>query len=195
MSIQVPKHPAENPSMPGESASECIVLTVTGEDRQGLVERLTGRIADSGCSIEECRVSVLGGRFTMSALLAGPWHVLTRLEPQFPVLGEQLGLQLSYVRMQKRSEAQQSVPYNVELMTLDRPGIVHQLAAFFARKGINIEEMNGTTYPAAHTGAIMFSMLMTVGVPSSQHIATLRGDFLDYCDDLNLDATFEPIRS
>jgi len=25
-------------------------------------------------------------------------------------------------------------------------------------------------------------------------IANLRGDFLDYCDDLNLDATFEPLR-
>jgi hypothetical protein len=26
------------------------------------------------------------------------------------------------------------------------------------------------------------------------HIATLRGNFLDYCDDQNLDATFEPVR-
>lgn len=195
MRFQFPRRSPERVATPGDAASECIVLTVSGEDRPGLLERLTGKIAESGCSIEECRAAVLGGRFTMSALLSGPWHALSRLEPQLPALGEQLGLALSHVRTQEAAQARQAVPYNVELVTLDRPGIVHQLALFFARKGISIEEVNSTTYPAAHTGANMFSMLMTVGVPPDQHIATLRGDFLDYCDDLNLDATFEPMRS
>ncbi|MEW5904184.1 MAG: ACT domain-containing protein [Pseudomonadota bacterium] len=195
MRFQFPKRPPERAAPTGDVASECIVLTASGEDRPGLLEGLSGKIADSGCSIEECRVAVLGGRFTMSALLSGPWHALSRLEPQLPGLGEQLGLALTHVRTPQRSEPQQAIPYNVELVTLDRPGIVHQLAVFFARKGINIEELNTTTYPAAHTGANMFSMLMTVGVPPDQHIATLRGDFLDYCDALNLDATFEPMRS
>jgi glycine cleavage system transcriptional repressor len=40
----------------------------------------------------------------------------------------------------------------------------------------------------------MFSVQITVGIPADTHISTLRGDFLDYCDDLNLDATFEPSR-
>jgi glycine cleavage system transcriptional repressor len=35
---------------------------------------------------------------------------------------------------------------------------------------------------------------MTLGIPADAHIATLRGNFLDYCDDQNLDATFEPAR-
>jgi len=41
----------------------------------------------------------------------------------------------------------------------------------------------------------MFSVSMTVGVPADMHIPTLRGDFLDYCDGLNLDAIFEPVRA
>jgi glycine cleavage system transcriptional repressor len=40
----------------------------------------------------------------------------------------------------------------------------------------------------------MFSVVMTVGIQAKVHIPTLRSDFLDYCDDLNLDATFEPVR-
>jgi glycine cleavage system transcriptional repressor len=35
---------------------------------------------------------------------------------------------------------------------------------------------------------------MTVGIPAETHFSTLRGDFLDYCDDLNLDGTLEPSR-
>jgi len=40
----------------------------------------------------------------------------------------------------------------------------------------------------------MFAVRMTLGIPADAHIATLRGNFLDYCDDQNLDATFEPAR-
>jgi glycine cleavage system transcriptional repressor len=40
----------------------------------------------------------------------------------------------------------------------------------------------------------MFSVSMTVGIHADVHIPTLRGNFLDYCDDLNLDASFEPAR-
>ena len=59
---------------------------------------------------------------------------------------------------------------------------------------INIESLETDTYPAPHTGAPMFAVHMTLGIPADAHIATLRGDFLDYCDDHNLDATFEPVR-
>jgi glycine cleavage system transcriptional repressor len=77
---------------------------------------------------------------------------------------------------------------------MDRPGIVRSLAAFFSRNGINIEELQTSTYPAPHTGTPLASIVMTVGIHAKVHIPTLRGDFLDYCDDLNLDATFEPVR-
>ncbi len=40
----------------------------------------------------------------------------------------------------------------------------------------------------------LFSVRMTIGIPADTHIANLRSDFLDYCDDLNLDATLEPAR-
>jgi len=38
-------------------------------------------------------------------------------------------------------------------------------------------------------------LAITVGLPAGARIATLRAEFLDCCDDLNLDATFEPARA
>src|SRR4030065_227003 len=81
-----------------------------------------------------------------------------------------------------------------EVAALDQPGIVNSLANFFARLHINIEALDTETYPAPHTGAPMFAVHMTLGIPADAHIATLRGDFLDYCDEQNVDATFEPVR-
>lgn len=178
--------------MQQETENSHLIITATGPDRPGLVERLSGGINDSGCNIEESRMSALGGQCIIVVLVAGPWHALSKLEGQLEALGTSLALTLHHQRTGKRAEP--AIPYSVELVTPDRPGIVHSLTAFFARSGINIEELQTSTYPAPHTGSTSLSVLMTVGIPSSVHIATLRGDFLDYCDSLNLDATLEPVR-
>lgn len=177
-----------------ETENNYLVITASGEDKIGLVERLSGKIADSGCNIEESRMAVLGSHFALIMLVSGPWHALSRLETQLTPLGSQLGLAIIHERTRKREHAKSTIPYNAEVVTMERPGIVRSLSTFFARNGINIEELQTSTYPAAHTGAPMFSVVMTVGIPANVHIATLRGDFLDFCDDLNLDATFEPVR-
>ncbi|MDZ4201262.1 MAG: glycine cleavage system protein R [Gallionella sp.] len=174
--------------------NEYLMITASGEDKVGLVDRLSNKITESGCNIEESRMAVLGGQFALIMLLSGPWNALSKLEAHISTLGEQLGLTIIHKRTQKRERSQPAMPYSVEVVAMDHPGIVHKLSVFFSRNGINIEELQTDTYPAPHTGTPMFSVNMTVGIPASVHIPGLRGDFLDYCDDLNLDASFEPVR-
>jgi glycine cleavage system transcriptional repressor len=40
----------------------------------------------------------------------------------------------------------------------------------------------------------MFSVHLTVDIPASLQIAMLRDEFMDFCDQLNLDAVIEPIK-
>jgi len=171
-----------------------LVITASGEDKVGLVDRLSSKIAESGCNIEESRMAVLGDQFALIMLLFGPWNALTKLEGQLESLGDQLGLTIIHRRTQQRERTQPAIPYVVDVVAMDHPGIVRNLAAFFSKNGINIEELQTDTYPAPHTGTAMFSVSMTVGIRADIHIPTLRGNFLDYCDDLNLDASFEPAR-
>ena len=67
-----------------ETENTCIAITACGADTVGLVERLSAKIADSGCNIEESRMAVLGGEFAQFMLLTGPWHALSKLETQLP---------------------------------------------------------------------------------------------------------------
>jgi len=177
-----------------ETQNNYLVITASGEDKIGLVDRFSSKIAESGCNIEESRMAVLGEQFALIMLLSGPWNALSKLEGQMGLLGDQLELTIIHKRTQQRERTQPAVPYSVEVLAMDHPGIVHNLAAFFSRNGINIEELQTDTYPAPHTGTAMFSVTLTVGIPAAVHIPTLRGNFLDYCDDLNLDASFEPAR-
>jgi glycine cleavage system transcriptional repressor len=177
-----------------DTQNNYLLITASGEDRIGLVDRLSSRITESGCNIEESRMAVLGGQFALIMLLSGPWNVLSKLEGQMGPLGDQLGLSIIHKRTQKRERTRPAIPYEVDVVAMDHPGIVRDLASFFARNGINIEELQTDTYPAPYTGTPMFSVTMTVGINADVHIPTLRGNFLDYCDDLNLDASFEPVR-
>ena len=65
---------------------------------------------------------------------------------------------------------------------------------FFARREINVEDLISVSYTAPHTGASMFSLHMTVGIPADSAIAAVRGEFMDFCDELNLDAMLTPVR-
>jgi len=71
---------------------------------------------------------------------------------------------------------------------------VHDVADFLAERDINIETLDTETYAAAHTGTPMFSMNLRISVPGDMHIATLRDEFTDFCDQLNLDAVLEPAK-
>jgi glycine cleavage system transcriptional repressor len=82
----------------------------------------------------------------------------------------------------------------VEVIAMDHPGIVHEVASFFSDRQINIEDMETDTYIAPHTCTPMFTLSMTVSIPSSLSLSQLREDFYDFCDSQNLDATIEPVR-
>jgi glycine cleavage system transcriptional repressor len=180
--------------MNSTNLNEYLVITATGEDQVGLVQRITSRLLDAGCNIEESRMALLGGQFAIIMLVSGRWDALSKLEDRLSSLGTELGLTLVHKRTRQREMTRPLLPYSINVVAMDHPGIVHNLANFFAQRGINIEELSTDTYPAPHTGTPMFSVNMTVGVPADTHIPTLRGDFLDYCDNLNLDAIFEPSR-
>ena len=87
------------------------------------------------------------------------------------------------------------LPYSIDVVSLDQGGIVAGLSGFFASRSIDIAEVSTRSYPAAHTGAPMFSVQMIVNVPTRIPEAHLREEFMDYCDSLNLDAILEPVKS
>ena len=139
-------------------------------------------------------MSVLGGEFAVIMLASGKWNNVAKLESTLPGLNEQLGLAINVRRTEERQNQDNTVPYSVEVISLDHPGIVHQLAGFFSGRRINIHDLYTGSYRAAHTGTQMFSLNMTIEIPADTHIATLREQFMEFCDQMNLDAVMEPIK-
>ncbi|MBK7543094.1 MAG: glycine cleavage system protein R [Candidatus Competibacteraceae bacterium] len=171
-----------------------LVVSALGEDRPGLVNELSRAILECDCNIMDSRMTVLGREFGILLLVQGNWNTLTKLEMQFKRLEQALNMTILTKRTESRTPAGDVLPYAVEVVAVNQPGIVHHLANFFASRSINIEDMVTRSYSAPHTGTPMFSVNLAIGIPASMHIAMLREEFLDFCDDLNLDAVLEPIK-
>jgi glycine cleavage system transcriptional repressor len=180
---------------PTGTKSNHLVLSALGEDKPGLINELSRCVLNSGCSILDSRMAVLGGDFALLLQVGGNWNNLAKLETQLPGLQERLGLTISSRRTGSRETRHDLLPYGVDVVSMDQPGIVHNLAKFFSQRQINIQEMLTSSYAAAHTGTPMFSVHMTVEVPASIQIAALREEFMDFCDQLNLDAVIEPVKT
>ena len=171
-----------------------LVLSALGEDKPGLIDELSRCVMNSGCSILDSRMVVLGGNFALLLQVGGNWNNIAKLENQLAGLESSLGLTITSQRTAGRTGGDDVLPYGVDVVALDQPGIVHNLATFFSQRQINIQEMMTACYPAAPSGTPMFSVHMSVDIPASTQISSLREEFMEFCDQLNLDAVIEPVK-
>ena len=172
-----------------------LVLSALGEDKPGLIDELSRCVLNSGCSILDSRMAVLGGNFALLLQVGGNWNNIAKLENQVTGLESSLGLTITSRRTAVLQPGKDLLPYGVDVVALDQPGIVHNLAKFFSQRQINIQEMVTSSHPAAHSGTSMFSVHMNVDIPASVQIAPLREEFMEFCDQLNLDAVIEPVKT
>lgn len=171
-----------------------LVISALGSDRPGLVSEVTKVCADYHCNIIDSRMTALGGEFAIVMLVSGSWDAIAKLENAIPALARRLGLTTT-VKHTRPREPQRSYSYNVNVVALDNPGIVHDIASFFSRMNINIEDLETGTYCAPHNGTQMFNLNMVINIPANTHLASLRDEFMMFCDDRNLDAVIEPARN
>ena len=170
-----------------------LVTCIAPQAKPALVP-LTKRISDCGCNVVEARVSSLGEDVVVALLAVGAWDAVAKLESGLARLEREEGLKATVQRTGAKPQDAKLIPYVVEVVAADRPGVLHELAEFFASRGISLEQVNSSRYRAMQTGAEMFSAQITVGIPVKTHIAALRDDFLEFCDRLNLDAIIDPMK-
>ena len=127
-------------------------------------------------------------------LLSGSWNSIAKVEDALNMLEKKLGLLIQLKRTELPKNKSNLMPYGIQVVALDYPGIIKEISTFFSEQSINIENLQTDSYKAPHTAAPMLVLNMTVNIPISMHIADLRERFTLFCDDLNLDATMEPLK-
>lgn len=165
-----------------------LVISALGADRPGIVDELSDIIYNHDLNIEDSRMTVLGGEFAILLLISGELAALDTLQSELSVIEQTLQMNLLVKPTTKTDTTGDTIPYSVEVAALDHPGIVSNISSFFSSRDINIVNLETESYSAPHTGSPMFALHMTVGIPATTNIGQLREAFMDFCDELNLDA-------
>ena len=176
------------------SVDNQLLIQALAPSSQSPLLALARRIADAGCNLSESRVSTIGTEISLMLLASGAWDALAKLETALTKLARDESLRLVHYRTSPRENSAHLLPYLVEVVAADRPGIVAGVVEFFSQHDISVEQLNSTRYQAMQTGADMFQAQFTIGIPADIHIAALRDDFLELCDGLNLDAIMDPVK-
>lgn len=170
-----------------------LVITALGSNQPNVVNLFTQSITNCGGNILDTRMTTLGSEFGIMLLVEGTWGAIAKIESNLPVLEQKLGLIATMRRTTPKQSRKKTITYLVHAVTIDREGILNDLAQFFSTQDINIADINSHTY-LSNNGARMSSMTMNVNISANTHIPTLRERFNIYCDALNLDAGMEPLR-
>lgn len=173
---------------------EYLVISAIGPQQQHTISELTLLAARSDCNIENSRICKLGVEVAMIMLVSGNWNTIAKMEAGLALLQEELSLVIVTKRTKMAAPSDDQLPYLAQIIALDHPGIVYEVASFFSRQGIQIEDLSTSTYAASLTGTPMFSLSMRISIPADMSIADLREQFALMCDDMNLDGTLEPER-
>ena len=120
--------------------TDYLVISALGTDKPGIINALSKQAASHRCNILDTRMTVLGGEFALMMLVSGLADDIESLEPDMRGTAESLGLTIMLKHTSPKDAQAQNLPYSVEVVALDNPGIVHEIAGFFGDKAINIEE-------------------------------------------------------
>ncbi|HDZ56286.1 MAG TPA: glycine cleavage system protein R [Pseudomonas xinjiangensis] len=181
-------------SIMSSQKEQFLVITAMGQQTTALATMLTRLCMEQRCLIVSSRMSRHGTCAALLLQVSGNWDALARLETLLPPLAKREHFTLSINRSSALEERPQALPYNVFVTAAQRPELVVELCAFFQQLEIDIEELFSFTYQAQHTGTAMLNLTLTIAIPAKTQLSWLREQFLDFCDELNLDAVIEPWR-
>ncbi len=142
-----------------------IVFTLTGTDRIGIVEEVTGVLLGLDGNIETSRMVRLGGEFAMLMLVSLPDERRAELDVAVSGLVAE-GFRITTGLTRASDNAHPGwLPYRVSVIGADHEGIIHEIAHGLAKQGVNIESMDTGTAEAPVSGTPLFSMTALVLVP------------------------------
>jgi glycine cleavage system transcriptional repressor len=142
------------------------VLTLTGPDRIGIVDDVTGLLLERGGNVETSRMARLGGEFAVLMLVSMPTEQFSGLEKGLEGLTVE-GYKVTTSRVRRTyAEAHAGwLPYRIEVQGADHEGIIHEVAHYLSERGISIESVDSESTPAPTSGVPLFAMTARVVVP------------------------------
>ena len=169
--------------------STSLVVTVIGDDRPGIVERLSDVALAAGANWEESRMARLAGKF------AGILRVSVAASNAAALASGLRGLTSDGLTIVVESSAETTADtfrtVRFELVGNDHPGIIRDIAKVLAQHQINIEELETGVSGAPMTGEQLFRARVQLRLPAAVTTEWLRSRLEALAGELMVDVTLD----
>ena len=165
------------------------VISVLGDDRTGLVEAISEAIDRHGGNWERSHMTQLGGKFAGVVQVTVPDGAADAFVSSLEAF--ETGGVLEVAIEEAAGEPDGGSTIEVRIMGSDHPGIVHELASLFSRKGISIDDLETDTSPAPMSGGTVFEAVATLRLPEALEVDDLIADLEAVAADLMVDVEIE----
>ena len=167
------------------------ILFLTGKDRPGIVDDVSTFLFEKGANIEDSRMAIMGGCFSVMMLFSCSGEELENIGAGLSEL-KALGFETSLHGAQPPETAFDAVqfPLKMALTSMDHPGIVQQVVRILRRYDVNIRSMNTRTASAPLSGAPMFNMVLEGDVPGEKQVSDVKRELTALAAEMNMDLDF-----
>ncbi len=164
-----------------------LVLTVIGDDQSGLVDALSGVVADHGGNWNTSQMARLAGKFAGIVLISVPdLKVPDLLESLRPLEAQGL-LDITASEADASPDDDGSTLVTLDVVGPDHPGIIHDISHALATRGVSIEELSTETTDAPMAGGKLFTANAKLRSPAGLTLDELHETLDDVADQLFVD--------
>jgi len=168
-----------------------MILFSVGKDRPGIADDISTLLFNCGANIEDSRMAVLGGCFSIMTLFSCSGEQLEGIRKALPTLAP-LGLDSFLHEALDPTTAMRAPgrPLKFDVTAMDHPGIVRKLVHLLREHEVNVETLNTQVSRAPLTGAPLFNLSLEGTVPAGRPIARVKEELQRLAADMDLDLLF-----
>ncbi len=172
-----------------------LVMTITGNDRIGIVEEVTKIILTHEGNVEASRMARLGGEFAMLMLVSVTDKQFAELQAGIKELRNR-GFEVATRPTERGFAAQNFAGWHhcqIHVNGADHEGIIHEITHYLTQQGISLEAVDTGLREAPFGGGVLFMMTATAVVPPNLLLDDLQDELEAIGDQLNVGVLVEQL--
>ena len=171
-----------------------LVVNILAENTNENIRKFSKLAKSSLCNVFDCHFKVVGQYLSAIFLFSGSWNAIAKMEDMLTKLENEYNIIIQKKRTEIEKLQADYMPYVIDIVGPGHANIMYDITDFIINSNLLIKKISTSTYEASQTGKEMFALHMIVHIPSNSSIATIRGEFTEFCDQFNLDTIMEPLK-
>ncbi len=163
------------------------IITAFGEDRPGIVAKVSEILYKNGLNIEDSAMTRLNNEFVIMLVVKGNIDITTLLADLKNLEKENLNFTVKEIPFSKNSVKKSYQTYNIVVYGSDKPGIVYNVSKLLADKSINITDLR------TEKTKELYVMFIQAEIPEDLDISELEKEIEKLKNSLNVDISIQNV--